>query len=78
MAEEVRDAQARVAERRRQLGRAEAEHAAATAAVERSTAKLAEFGVSTVEEAKAKLAEMEGQLRDAVSSVRSVLDSSAV
>lgn len=78
LADEVRELQAKAADRRRQLGRAEAEQAAAAAAVDRSAAKLAEFGVSTVEEAKVVLAAMEDELREAVESVRSVLDSSAV
>lgn len=78
LADEVRDLQALVADRRRQLGRAEAEHAAALAVVERSVAKLAEFGVSTVDEAKTVLAQMEAELREVVESVRAVLDSSAV
>lgn len=74
--DEIRQLQDRAAEAQRALMRAEHERESATAVVMRAEGKLKDLGVSTVEEAKKLLQDLEDDLRAAVAEVRTALDES--
>ena len=76
---QIADIKTRIAAAQRARVRAEHERDAATAQAERARAQLqADFGVSTVEDAKSKLVELEAELADALTAIRAELDQMGV
>lgn len=74
LSNQIRELQTAVEQAARRRQRAEVERDAAEQALSKVESRLAEFGVSTAEEAKELLSSMENSLQLAVSEVRSALE----